>query len=125
MLRFCEEVANYQIQQGRYVVLEDPKTSAMWKTTPLVRLEKQPGAKREDLDMCRHGLKDPASKLPMRKSTCLMHNLPNGALDLLFVKCTEGNKKHHQEHEPMEGSAPGHSPRTKFAQAYPKSFSKT
>ena len=122
MVRFAAAVAQYQVDNGRYFVLEDPKTSKLWYQPCLNKLWKNPKVHTGDTDLCMHGMKDPVSKLPMKKSLTLMHNFVPGALDLMFLRCSTTNKKHHPEHQPVEGGAPGHGSRTKLTQVYPFGF---
>ena len=96
MLRFCEEVVMHQIKHGRYFILENPKTSKMWVQKPLLRLAQCEKVTFGETDMCRHGLCDPQSKQPMRKPTYLMHNFPEGQLDLAFQVSGRKQKASHQ-----------------------------
>ena len=128
MVRFCVQVAKLQIAKGRRFVIENPKDSAIWFTKVFQDLLKQEGVTYDNLDFCAYGLTDPvATNLYYRKSTSLLHNFPPDVLTPLFKTCpnrTSDSGKHH-EHQPVEGAAPGHGPRSKISQVYPYRFCKT
>ena len=73
--------------------------------------------------MCRYGLHDPVSKKLYKKSMSLLHNFnveENLKVNIagLFLKC---NHKR-DDHQVIEGSAPGYVSRAKLSQAYPRLF---
>ncbi len=125
MVRFVVQIAMLQIKRGKHFIIENPKDSAIWYTLVMQQLSRQRGVSYGDLDFCAYGLKDPvANNLYYRKSTSLMHNFADGVMNPLWKKCpnTLGKKVH--EHQPVEGAAPGHGPRSKLSQIYPYRFCK-
>ena len=74
MVRFCVEVALYQISLGRKFIIENPETFRIWQTKEFRMLSMKNGVTWNVTDMCRHGMKDPFTKLPYKKGTCLMRN---------------------------------------------------
>ncbi len=79
--RFCAEVAEYQMHHGRYFVLEDPYSSRMRHARYLKDL---PGVHCRDVDLCRYGLKDPTSHIPIKECLTILHNFPSSSLEPLF-----------------------------------------
>ena len=61
MVRFCIEVALYQISRGRKFIIENPETSHIWKTKEFLMLATKNGVTWDVMDMRRHGMKDPSS----------------------------------------------------------------
>ena len=128
MVRFCVQVAKYQISKGRKFVIENPEGSAIWFTKVFLDLMKQEGVTYDNLDFCAYGLKDPvATNLYYQKATSLLHNFPADSLSPLFQRCPNrpSGKGRKHEHQPVEGAAPGHGPRSKISQVYPYRFCKT
>ena len=124
MLEFCARVAQYQIDHGRFFIIENPKSSRIWHLKCLCRLLGQSNVTRDSLDMCFFGMKDPGGYYYM-KPTSLMHNFGDGPLRPVFKKCPNrtGGAEHWGEywfhvHQPLEGNAKGYGSRTKLAQVY-------
>ena len=82
------------------------------------------GVRWDVTELCRHGMKDPVSKLPYKKSLCLMHNFEEGFLDPVFLRCKKGTKHFHEKHERVEGYCSGYGRRSTLSQVYPFQFCK-
>ena len=125
MVRFCADVARYQISRGRKFIIENPETSHIWKVKEFLDLANIDAVLWNIVDMCRHGMKDPASKLPYKKSLCLLHNFPEGSLDPVFLRCRKKDgHAHHLKHERVEGYCKGYGRRSTLSQVYPFHFCK-
>ena len=131
MLEFCARVAQYQIDHGRFFIIENPMSSRIWHLKCLCRLLGQSNVTWDSLDMCFFGMKDPRGYYYM-KPTSLMHNFGDGPLRPVFKKCLNrtGGAEHWGEywfhvHHPLEGNAKGYGSRTKLAQVYPCRFCST
>ena len=125
MVEFTADMAQYQIKNGRYFIIENPLKSKMWYVRIIQNLLAQHGVTYGDLDMCAFGARDPVSHKLNLKPTSLLHNLPPNALMPIFKRCANRylSKKH--EHEQLEGNAKGFGSRTHLAQIYPWQFCKT
>ncbi len=126
MVRFCVDVAQYQIRTGRKFIIENPETSHIWKVKEFCDLATMTNVVWNTVDMCRHGMKDPLSKLPYKKSLCLLNNFPEGSLDPVFLRCRkkDGHAYHHK-HERVEGYCKGYGRRSTISQVYPFPFCKS
>ena len=125
MLDFCVQLAEYQREHDGYFMIENPSTSALWYTRCFQRLLRHSGVTYGTLDMCSFGLKDPNAYY-YYKPTSLLHNFDEDVLAPVFKRCISklGGEKR-QQHQLLEGSAPGHGSRTKLAQGYPYRFCST
>ena len=122
MVEFCARVALYQIEHGRYFIIENPASSKIWYTKCFQRLLMKQAVTYGTLDMCAFGMRDPNGYY-YYKPTSLLHNFPDGTLDPVFKRCSnksENGTFHY--HQPLEGNAPGYGSRTKLAQVYPYRF---
>ena len=132
MVEFCSAVAKYQIDHGRFFLIENPSTSSIWYTRSFTRLLNYHQAVTWDnLHMCAFGMKDPNGYY-YYKPTSLMHNLDPKVIKPVFKRCPNlkqpGDAKAPSPrhfHQPVEGSASGHGSRTKLAQVYPYKFCQT
>eukprot|EP00435_Cladocopium_sp_Y103_P076085 s7_g76.t1 len=125
MVEFCAKVALYQLEHGRFFIIENPATSKIWYTKHFQRLLMKHGVTWGTLDMCAFGMRDPNGYY-YYKPTSLLHNFPDGTLDPVFKRCTNklgGDNQH--VHQQLEGNAPGYGSRTKLAQVYPYRFCST
>ena len=59
MVKFCVQVALYQIKKGRYFMIENPQTFETWKLADILSLLNQAGVTWNTLDMCAFGMVDP------------------------------------------------------------------
>ena len=59
MVDFCARVALYQIEHGRYFIMENPATSKIWFTKCFQRLLMKHAVTYGTLDMCAFGMRDP------------------------------------------------------------------
>ena len=125
MVEFCARVALYQIEHGRYFIIENPWTSKIWFTKCFQRLLLKHAVTYGTLDMCAFGMRDPNGYY-YYKPTSLLHNFPEGVLNPVFKRCSNNSKKDPTHyHQQLEGSAPGYGSRTKLAQVYPYRFCST
>ena len=117
MLRFCMRLAWYQIQHGRYFVIENPETSQLWTQKDLLELCESSNVTWGVTDMCMHGLADPKTNDRYHKSVCLMHNFPTGIFDPVFKRCDNSHN-----HQVVIGRLPDNTPRSIMSQIYPWRF---
>ena len=85
LLRLCREVATYQVGKKRWFLIENPATSAIWQHKLFVEIMMLEGVTWDSTEMCMHGLKDPVSHLPYKKSVSLLHNLDPGVMAPVFL----------------------------------------
>ena len=119
-LNFVRQVAEFQSNQGRFFMIENPSTSRIWDTKQFRAINHLPHASWENTDFCQYGMKDPSSGKPYRKRVSLLSNMPEHVTRRLFRTCPGTH-----EHERIEGSSPGFGSRTKLSQTYPASFCRT
>ena len=122
MVEFCARVALYQIEHGRFFIIENPASSKIWYTKCFQRLLMKQAVTYGTLDMCTFGMRDPNGYY-YYKPTSLLHNFPDGTLDPVSKRCSNKSDNgtfHH--HQLLEGNAPGYASRTKLAQVYPYRF---
>ena len=125
MVEFCAKVALYQIEHGRFFIIENPATSKIWFTKCFQRLLMKHAVTYGTLDMCAFGMRDPNGYY-YYKPTSLLHNFPDGTLNPVFKRCSnKSSDKNWHTHQPLEGNAPGFGSRTKLAQVYPYRFCST
>ena len=86
MIEFTFEVALYQMNRGKYFIIENPESSAIWWTELAEQLRTK-GAKFDSLHMCMYGLCDAESKLLHYKPTALVHNLDKDLMLPLLRQC--------------------------------------
>ena len=86
MVEFCARVALYQIEHGRFFIIENPATSKIWFTKHFQRLLTKHAVTYGTLDMCAFGMKDPNGYY-YYKPTSLLHNFPEGVLNPVFKRC--------------------------------------
>ena len=122
MVKFCADVASYQVAQGRYFIMENPSTSRLWNVPCIQGVSRKCGVSWGDLDMCRYSMRDPVSGLLFKKSLSLMHNLPEDLMQPIFKECTNHQHKQHHQHQMVEGGCKGHGSRTKLSQVYTTVF---
>jgi hypothetical protein len=105
------------MNRKKWFIWENPEVSAMWRTKELDALAAVEGVPDGTLDQCCYGLKDPLSRMPMKKPMTLLHSFPEGVLDPVFKRC----KKNHQ-HQKVEGWCKGYGRRSTLSQVYPVAF---
>ena len=115
-------IARYQLKHRRYFIIENPKTSRIWKLSCVTQLFSDPSVTWGDFHFCAYGLKDPESGLKCLKPTSLMHCLPPEVMRPIFRQCTNFTCSVKHEHQPLEGNAGTYGSRTKLAQVYPYRF---
>ena len=86
MVEFATNVAVYQHDLGKYCMIENPESSAMWSLPPMKELLNLDGVSYGTAHMCAYGLVDPVSQLPMRKAMKFVHNLPSESMIEVFKK---------------------------------------
>ena len=74
MLHFAIEVAAYQIERGRWFLLEQPAGASSWQTHAMTWLMQQAGVLRFVIDMCMAGLCVRPSGDVSRKPTGIICN---------------------------------------------------
>ena len=125
MVEFCARVALFQIEHGRYFIIENPATSKIWFTKCFQRLLLKHAVTYGTLGMCAFGMRDPNGYY-YYKPTSLLYSFPDGTLNPVFKRCSNKSKiESFHYHQPLEGSAPGFGSRTKLAQVYPYRFCST
>jgi len=102
-------LARWQIQRGKYVLLEQPSTARSWDEECVQELLELEGVRRCLLDMCCFGMNVDGEGLN-RKTTAVMTN-SEAIADRISKRCTGGHR-----HVPLMGG------RAKQAQVYPKKF---
>ena len=117
MIHFCVKLALYQIEHGRYFVIENPSASQLWRWSPVYQLTQNESCHFITTHLCMFGLQDPDSGLPYRKSLGLLTNLPTTILTPLEEKC-----HNHPEHQVVEGTLSNRQARSQFTQIYPWKF---
>jgi len=80
LVLFCHDVAWHQIKHGRFFIIENPQSSAMWNLEDMLKLAASPGVTWVTSQMCSFGLKDPMSHMPMKKAMSFFHSFPLGIL---------------------------------------------
>ena len=118
LLSFVYAVCAYQQGQGKYFVVENPKTSGLWYQESMAQLLQLQGVNWHDIDLCRLGMVDPLTRRPYKKSLSLLTNIPEGQMRPLYRRCNHPRNSH----TPCEGNAPGFGSRTKLSQVYPRLF---
>ena len=119
MVEFAINVAVHQHDLGKYFMIENLESSAMWALPLMKVLINLDGVSFGTARMCAYGLVDPVSRLPMRKAMKFVHNLPDENMVEVFKKCTKDH-----EHQLVEGHCPGHGSRAVISQVYPELFCK-
>ena len=117
LIDFCVLVAWYQIQNGRFFVIENPLGSQLWGQPGLQELSSSPGVKRHASDLCMYGLRDLETDKYFKKSLGLMTNIPETSLRPLLRRCDDSH-----QHEIVQGRFSGGLQRTLYTQIYPHRF---
>jgi hypothetical protein len=52
MVEFCSEIAQYQQRAGKYFIIENPETSQMWNTPPMMAVADEEDVNRSTVHMC-------------------------------------------------------------------------
>ena len=113
MVQFCIAVAWYQLQKGKWFMIENPQGSKMWDLDEMVALAKANGVSWGTLDQCQYGLQDPGNGKPYLKPTCLLHNFDPDLAQFLWRRCARTH-----DHQVIEGATLGKN-RSAHAQIYP------
>ena len=115
MVECCARAALFQIEHGRYFIIDNPATSKIWFTKCFQRLLTKHAVTYRTLEMCAFGMRDP-NGYNYYKPTSLLHSFPDGTLNPSFKRCSNKSKKEPtHDHQLLEGSAPGYGSRTKLA----------
>ena len=92
-LRFCVTLAQRQMEDGRYLMYEHPKSAASWINPSVDRFASTAGVMRAELDQCEFGLmsEDELGQAPAKKPTPLLTN--SVEVDrAMEVKCKGGHR---------------------------------
>ena len=84
------------IQHGAFWILENPKSSYMFRMPGVARVLRLPSTQVVQVDQCMYGLQDPVSRIKYKKATIFIGNLPS-----LFLLSHTCDKAH--IHEPVIG----------------------
>ncbi len=97
--RLCcvNEVAEWQLDRGRTVIIENPARPLAWEQHPLKALESHPKVVTSIIDMCMYSKKRPDNGKLIRKATKLMGNK-----SIMEKICRLCNGKH--DHDGILGS---------------------
>ena len=112
LVRFTHRVFELQCDLGGIVVVENPRTSALWRQAPLCHVVRRPEVCFADLDLCRYGMSSVVDGSPLRKTISLLTN------NTIFAKNIEArcDKSHH--HRPIQGKD------TAASAIYPPAFAR-
>jgi len=111
-LEFCMLLADLQESAGRRWVLEHPDAAKSWQNNK-VKATLERGAKIARFDQCMFGLVSKVDRIPMRKRTRFLTNMPE-VLEMFHKKfCDQSH-----EHVTIQGSEGGEK-RSVWAQRYP------
>jgi len=95
-LRFCLEIYQHQIDQGKYFLHEHPATATSWRTEEMINFMGQPEVRRVIGDMCMYGMTTEydGKSVPAKKPTGWLSNCP-GILSELCRRCDGGHEHGH------------------------------
>ena len=114
---FYASACRKQVKEGRDYVYEQPRNSALLKTSTAISLAEDTKSIDQYLCMCMHDLKSPATGLPHMKPSVLRGTV-------LFTERTLRWCDKQHKHEQLNGRAPGGGLKTSYAQQYTKTFCK-
>ena len=112
LLMFVRRVFELQDTLGGVAVIENPRSSAMWRESPVAQLVGRRTVCFADLDLCQYGLTSVFEDTPLRKPLSLMTNNHHFAYHMT-KKCDGGH-----EHRPIQGRD------TAASAIYPPPFAK-
>ena len=95
-LQLCTQVFQWQVDRNRHFHFEQPAQSKMLDS-PIISPVVQ-GSHKVFVDMCAFGLCTPASKIAIRKRTCLLSTCPSLVRSLAQKQCPG-----HSFHQPISG----------------------
>ena len=107
MLHFCVQVAEYQLRNGRYFLIEHPGGASSWSSHAMAWLLRQEGVIRFEFDQCMTGLAVQGE--PNKKMTGIVTNHLGIAALLSQYQCD-----HQHSHQPLVSGLPAK------AQIYPQ-----
>ena len=117
--RFGMQVAQDQIDGGRYFLYEQPRNAKSWDDREVQRISQQPHVQLFSMDQCMFGLKDRISHKRHKKATGIMVN------SMEIRKQLERHCDGSHEHEPVLGKVKLQDAwiaRSRLAQEYPRKF---
>lgn len=118
-VEFCCMLMRLQVQGGRKVIFEHPKSALSFKfVKQLKEFVDAEGFMNLDIDQCLFGLVSPKKHMPLKKATLVLTNLQELKPYLQGKKCHGGH-----QHKPILGSEGGVS-LSKHAQIYPEGLCK-
>ena len=111
LIEFTEEVLLRQRLRGGLVVVENPRSSDIWRHSSLARWIQDPEMCRAEVDLCTYGLESENGE-PMKKGLTLLTNQPAFANSLSSL-CHGGH-----DHVPVQGRE------TALSAVYPDEFAR-
>ena len=103
LLRFIKEVVKLQISLGGIVVIENPRTSDIWRTNIFQELIVDLGLKFAHVDLCAYGMKSVDGQDLLKKSVSLLTNSET------FAENIEKRCAGDHEHRVVQGKETSHS----------------
>eukprot|EP00438_Fugacium_kawagutii_P028405 Skav208339 [mRNA] locus=scaffold5193:38831:45910:+ [translate_table: standard] len=110
-IELIEEVIVFQRGHGGLVVVENPRTSDLWKHSSLFRWTRDPTMFNAQVDLCTYGMIS-REGVPMKKGLTLLTNGQS------FAKAISRRCDHSHEHQRIEGAE------TSRSAIYPDKFAK-
>ena len=115
-LKWISTRARRALKENRAAVIENPRSSSIFKLSPLRSIADNENFAFTVTDQCRYGALDEASGLPVKKSTSFLYG--GLSLERLALKCSGEEKC--ATHAQLQGRIPGTSiNRTAAAAVYP------
>jgi len=125
-VRLAAELADYQEQQGKLFVIENPQKSLAWKLPEMLAMAKR--HQKVSFPMCTQGLCDPYTRSPMLKPTTVLTNSLELAHELQALKCECSAPHQRIMGKTWQQDALGqwtHVSRAEFAGGYTPQFAQT
>ena len=108
---FTAKVFEMQNALGGLAIIENPRSSDLWRHPDIERLTNFPAARYADLDMCQYSLTSSMDGRPLKKAMSLLTNNEVFA-NAMGRKCHDAG----HDHRPIQGKD------TSFSSAYPTAF---
>ena len=67
LLKFSRDVAKHQLSTGKWFLIENPATSAIWKTRQFREITALQGVSWDSAELCMHGLRAQSRNCPTRR----------------------------------------------------------
>ena len=111
LVEFTAKVFELQHGLGGLVIVENPRSSDLWRHPLMEQLSNYPAARFADFDMCQYQLTSCVDGQPLKKAMSLLTNNSCFA-GLMSRRCEKGG----HDHRPIQGRD------TSFSSAYPTAF---